>query len=125
MTDRPAIETFPAPAGCSRVRFVTDEVTSICPITDGPDVSTVLIDYLPADRCVESRSLKHYLWSFRDEHVFAESLAAEIARDVEAATGARGIRVVVTQHIRGGIVTECTSELGDPPPITTLRPRTS
>jgi len=94
----------------------------VCPITGGPDVSTVLIDYLPADRCVESRSLKHYLWSFRDEHVFAEALAAEIGRDIEAATGARGIRVVVTQHIRGCIVTECTSELGDPPPITTLRP---
>jgi 7-cyano-7-deazaguanine reductase len=125
VTDRPPIDTFPAPAGCSRVRFVTDEVTSICPITGGPDVSSVLIDYVPADRCVESRSLKHYLWSFRDEHVFAESLAADIARDIEAATGARGIRVVVTQHIRGGIVTECTSELGDPPPITTPRPRTS
>jgi 7-cyano-7-deazaguanine reductase len=125
MTARPTIETFPAPAGCSRVRFVTDEVTSVCPITGGPDVSTVLIDYVPSDRCVESRSLKHYLWSFRDEHVFAEALAADIARDVQGATGAPGVRVVVTQHIRGGIVTECTSELGDPPPITTLRPRQS
>ena len=97
----------------------------MCPVTGGPDVSSVLIDYVPADRCVESRSLKHYLWSFRDEHVFAEALAATIAGDIEAATGARGIRVVVTQHIRGGIVTECTSERGDPPTITTLRPRTS
>jgi 7-cyano-7-deazaguanine reductase len=104
---------------------VTDEVTSICPVTGGPDVSTLLIDYVPADRCVESRSLKQYLWSFRDEPVFAEALAADVARDIQDATGSRGIRVIVTQHIRGGIVTECTSELGSPAPLTTLRPTTS
>lgn len=110
------VETFPAPAGCGRVRFLTDEVTSVCPVTGQPDISSVVIDYVPTARCVESKSLKHYLWSFRDRAVFAEALAVEIAEEIMRATDARGVRVVVTQHVRGGIVTECTSELGEPAP---------
>ena len=106
------VETFPAPDGCGRVRFLTDEVTSVCPVTGQPDISSVEIDYVPASRCVESKSLKHYLWSFRDKPVFAEALSVEIANEIMRATEARGVKVVVTQHVRGGIVTECTTELG-------------
>lgn len=108
------VETFAAPAHCDRVRFTTDEVSSVCPVTGQPDISSVVIDYVPRDRCVESKSLKHYLWSFRDRPVFAEALAAEIAQEIMRATDAVGVRVVATQHVRGGIVTECTSELGTP-----------
>ena len=108
------VETFPAPDRCTRVRFTTDELQSVCPVTGQPDISTVVIDYVPAGRCVESKSLKHYLWSFRDRAVFAEALAVEIAQEIERATGATGVRVVLTQHVRGGIVTECTAELGTP-----------
>ena len=110
------VETFPAPAGCGRVRFSTDELTSVCPVTGQPDISSLVIDYVPRERCVESKSLKHYLWSFRDRPVFAEALAVEIAQEIMRATDATGVRVVVTQHVRGGIVTECTSELGTPAP---------
>lgn len=110
------VETFPAPATCHRVRFLTDEVMSVCPVTGQPDISSVVIDYVPRDRCVESKSLKHYLWSFRDRPVFAEALAAEIAAEIMRATDAVGVRVVATQHVRGGIVTECTTELGTPAP---------
>lgn len=110
------VETFPAPANCHRVRFLSDELASVCPVTGQPDVSNVIIDYVPRDRCVESKSLKLYLWSFRDRAVFAEALAAEIAQEIQRATDAIGVRVVVTQHVRGGIVTECTTELGEPAP---------
>jgi 7-cyano-7-deazaguanine reductase len=109
------VETFPAPEHCERVRFFSDEVASICPVTGQPDVTSVIIDYAPRDRCVESKSLKLYLWSFRDRAVFAEALAVEIATEIMRATEAVGVRVVATQHVRGGIVTECTSELGTPP----------
>ena len=108
------VETFPAPVNAHRVRFLTDEVASVCPVTGQPDLSSVVIDYVPRDRCVESKSLKLYLWSFRDRAVFAEALAAEIAEEIQRATDAIGVRVVVTQHVRGGIVTECTTELGEP-----------
>lgn len=99
------LETFRAPAGCDRVVFTTDEVNSICPVTDQPDISTVRIDYVPAKRCVESKSLKLYLWGFRDRKVFAEALAVEIADEVWESAQPRSVEVMVTQHARGGIVT--------------------
>ena len=105
------LECFDAPASCTRVRFTCDEVTSMCPVTGQPDFSTVVIDYEPDGRCVESKSLKLYLWSFRDKGVFAEALAAEIAAEVQRAASPRRVEVVVTQHKRGGIVTEATATL--------------
>jgi len=105
------LECFDAPPSCTRVRFTTDEVTSMCPVTGQPDFSTVEIDYEPDRRCIESKSLKLYLWSFRDRNVFAEALAAEIAAEVQRAAKPHRVKVVVTQHVRGGIVTEATAEL--------------
>ncbi|HUF99628.1 MAG TPA: preQ(1) synthase, partial [Ilumatobacter sp.] len=100
------LETFPAPTGCSRVVFTTDEVASLCPVTGQPDVSSVRIDYVPNERCVESKSLKLFLWGFRDRRVFAEQLAVDIADEVERAAQPASVEVVVTQHARGGIVTQ-------------------
>ncbi len=100
------VETFPAPAGCARVVFTTDEVNSLCPVTKQPDVSSVRIDYVPAERCIESKSLKLYLWGFRDREVFAEALAVEIADEVWNTAQPASVDVTVTQHVRGGIVTE-------------------
>jgi 7-cyano-7-deazaguanine reductase len=108
------VEAFPAPAAVSRVRFSTDEVSSVCPVTGQPDISTVVIDYEPGELCIESKSLKLYLWGFRDRPVFAEALAAEIAAEVQRSARPRAVRVVVTQRARGGIVTEATAELPGP-----------
>lgn len=83
----------------------------MCPVTGQPDFSSVEIAYEPDSLCIESKSLKLYLWSFRDRPVFAEALAAEIAAEVQRAAAPNRVRVVVTQHVRGGIVTEATSEL--------------
>jgi len=105
------LETFAAPASCTRVRFTSDELTSVCPITGQPDFSSVEIDYQPNLRCVESKSLKLYLWSFRDRPAFCEQLAADIAAEVHRAAEPLQVRVTVTQHTRGGIVTEATAEL--------------
>ena len=76
------VEVFPAPAHVTEVRFTTEELTSVCPITGQPDISAVEIDYVPGEWCVESKSLKLYLWGFRDRPVFAEALAAEIAGEI-------------------------------------------
>ena len=100
------VETFPAPAGCTKVVFSTDEVASLCPVTGQPDISSVRIEYVPAERCIESKSLKLFLWGFRDRAVFAEALAVEIADEVWDTVRPRSVDVVVTQHVRGGIVTE-------------------
>ncbi len=105
------LETFAAPATCTRVRFMSDELTSVCPITGQPDFSSIEIDYQPNLRCIESKSLKLYLWSFRDRAAFCEQLAAEIAAEVRRAADPFRVRVTITQHTRGGIVTEATAEL--------------
>ncbi len=110
-----ALECFPAPDGCTQVRFTSDELTSLCPITGQPDFSSLEIVYGPGERCVESKSLKLYLWSFRDRRAFAESLAVEIADEVDRAAAPQWVRVVIRQHVRGGIALEATAERGRAP----------
>jgi 7-cyano-7-deazaguanine reductase len=104
------LECFDAPAHVTSVRFSMDELQSLCPVTQQPDVSSLVIEYRPDRRCVESKSLKLYLWSFRDRQVFCEGLAAEIAGEVVRAADPHEVRVTVTQHARGGIVTSATAE---------------
>ena len=104
------VETFPAPAGCTRVVFETDEVTSLCPVTGQPDISSIRIDYVPDQRCIESKSLKLYLWGFRNREVFAEALAVEIATEVRDTVAPQSVHVTVLQHARGGITTETHAE---------------
>ena len=105
------LETFDAPPTCTRVRFTSDELTSLCPLTGQPDFNTIEIDYEPRTKCIESKSLKLYLWSFRDKKAFVEQLAAEIASEVHDAAQPARVRVTITQHTRGGIVTEATAEV--------------
>lgn len=105
------VECFPAPVGCSIVRFRTDELTSVCPVTQQPDLSSLTIEYVPAERCIESKSLKLYLWSFRDRAVFAESLAVEIATEVMETAQPERVTVTLTQRPRGGIELETIAEL--------------
>jgi 7-cyano-7-deazaguanine reductase len=103
------VECFPAPEHVSEVRFSTEEVVSVCPVTGQPDLSSVVIEYRPRSLCVESKSLKLYLWSFRDRPVFCEALAAEIASEFVRAADPDEVRVTVTQRPRGGITTQATS----------------
>ena len=105
------VEVFPAPANLSSVRFESSELQSFCPVTGQPDISDVVIEYVPDAHCIESKSLKLYLWGFRERAVFAEALAAEIAGEVMATAKPKHVRVVLTQHPRGGITITATSEL--------------
>lgn len=79
------------------------EFTSLCPRTGQPDFGSVLIEYAPRGRCLESRALKYYLWSYRDEGAFCEALAARIADDVVYAIEPADLRVEVRQSVRGDI----------------------
>ena len=108
-------EAIPA-ADVQRVRLRALEFTSLCPKTGQPDFGRVTIDYRPRDRCLESKALKFYLWSFRDEGEFCETLAARIADDVVFAIDPRWVRVEVEQNVRGGIELVATAERGEPAP---------
>ena len=105
------VEVFPAPAHVTSVRLASDEVSSVCPVTSQPDLSTVEIEYVPDRWCVETKSLKLYLWRFRQRPVFAEALAAEIAAEIMGSAEPRRVKVILTQRPRGGIVVSATAEL--------------
>src|SRR5438309_4694185 len=104
-------EAFPAP-NTQRVALTATEFTSICPRTGQPDFGSVEIEYQPEERCLESKALKYYLWAFRDEGAFCESLAARIADDVVYAIAPRALRVRVHQHVRGGIALGAEAQRG-------------
>lgn len=103
------LECFPAPADCTHVRLTSDEVTSLCPVTSQPDFSSIEIAYEPDALCIESKSLKLYLWSFRSRAVFAEQLAHEIPTEVARAATPVSAKVMVRQRQRGGVTIEATA----------------
>jgi len=105
------VEVFPAPAHVTSVRFTNDELNSMCPVTQQPDLSTVIIEYVPDQWCVESKSLKLYLWGFRERAVFAEALSAEIAAEIMQSAQPRSVKVTLTQRPRGGIEVQAVAEL--------------
>ena len=103
------LDTFPYPIGVQEVTLTSDEVSALCPVTGQPDWYTVAIGYVPRERCIESKSLKLYLQSFRDQGIFAEAFAARIANDVAEATAPATCQVTVKQKARGGITIEATA----------------
>ena len=105
------VEVFPAPQHVTTVRFTTDELQSMCPVTNQPDLSHVVIEYVPQQWCVESKSLKRYLWGFRDRAVFAEALTAEIAAEIMATAQPHEVTVTLTQRPRGGIEVQAVAHL--------------
>ena len=99
------LETFPAPKSVTVVKFFTDELTSICPITGQPDFGELTIEYEPNKLCLESKSLKLYLWTFREEGHFCEALASEITQKIFDTLKPKWVRVTNEQSKRGGIET--------------------
>jgi len=107
------LEVFPAPAHVRRVVLESDEVTSLCPVTGQPDWETVRIEFEPEALCVESKSLKLYFWSLREEGAFCEELSSRIATDIYEACKPRWVTVTVTQKPRGGITIASTASYPD------------
>jgi 7-cyano-7-deazaguanine reductase len=94
-------------------RFTTHEFTSLCPITGQPDFATIVIDYIPKDKLVESKSLKLYLASYRNVGGFHEECINRIANRLFEAAEPRYMRVVGFFRARGGISIDVFVELGD------------
>ena len=112
MTTRPsaALDTFPnpRPARGYTIHFECPEFTCLCPLTGQPDFATILNDYVPDALCVELKSLKLYLWSFRDQGTFHEAVTNQICDDLVAALAPRRITVTGKFWVRGGITTTVT-----------------
>jgi 7-cyano-7-deazaguanine reductase len=85
------------------VEFTTNELTANCPITGQPDFYELKLGYRPRESLIESKSLKLYLWGFRDRGIFAEDLAATLLEDLVAACDPAEMTVDLTQQVRGGL----------------------
>jgi 7-cyano-7-deazaguanine reductase len=101
------LETFENPAAHRdfEIRFECPEFTCLCPLTGQPDFATIRIAYTPDEQCVELKSLKLYLWSYRDEGAFHEAVTNQILDDIVAAISPRKLTVIGDFWVRGGIET--------------------
>ena len=106
------LETFPNanPERDYLIQFECPEFTCLCPKTGQPDFATIRIDYMPNKLCVELKSLKLYLWSYRNEGTFHEAVTNKILDDLVQATKPRRMKVVGDFFVRGGIHTVVTAE---------------
>ena len=107
MPSRPqkTLETFPnpEPGRDYEIRFTCPEFTCVCPRTGQPDFATIRIVYVPDRTCVELKSLKLYLWSYRDEGHFHEAVTNRILDDLVAAVSPRRMEIEGDFNVRGGI----------------------
>ncbi|MBI2870156.1 MAG: NADPH-dependent 7-cyano-7-deazaguanine reductase QueF [Candidatus Omnitrophica bacterium] len=118
-----ALETFPnpKPERDYEISFEAPEFTCICPRTSQPDFATIRIRYVPDKLCVELKSLKLYLWSFRDEGHFHEAVTNQILDDLVKAVWPRRMEVVGDFFVRGGIHSVVTTRYGEEDSSPSLR----
>jgi 7-cyano-7-deazaguanine reductase len=110
------LETFPNPTPRRdyRIHMEIPEFTCLCPKTGQPDFATLVLDYVPDKLCVELRSLKLYIWSYRNEGAFHEAVTNAILDDLAAATKPRFMRLTAHFYVRGGIFTTVVAEHAKP-----------
>ena len=102
------------------IRIRMPEFTCLCPKTGQPDFAELLLEYVPDRKCVELKSLKLYIWSFREEGAFHEAVTNRMLADLAEATAPRFMRLTADFKVRGGIYTKVIAEHRDPawePPV--------
>ena len=106
------LETFdnPMPERDYTIRIDMPEFTCLCPKTGQPDFATLHLEYIADEKCVELKSLKMYIWSFRDEGAFHEKVTNTILSDLVTATEPRFMRLTAKFNVRGGIYTSVVAE---------------
>jgi 7-cyano-7-deazaguanine reductase len=106
------LETFenPQPARDYTIRISLPEFTCLCPKTGQPDFATLELEYVPEMSCIELKSLKMYIWSFRDEGAFHEAVTNQILEDLVAACAPRFMRLSAEFNVRGGVYTSVIAE---------------
>ena len=121
------LETFPnpSPERDYTIRMRIPEFTCLCPKTGQPDFATLHLEYVPDGKCVELKSLKLYIWSFRNEGAFHEAVTNRIVDDLVRLLEPRFIRLRAEFNVRGGIYTSVVAEHKQPrwrPPGTVVLP---
>ena len=109
--DAAALEIFPYAGPEQEIVTETREFSAVCPYSGLPDFATLTVKYVPSDRCVELKSLKYYVISFRTVGIFQEHATARIAEDLFRLLGPRRLVVTTRYNVRGGFETTCTVTL--------------
>jgi 7-cyano-7-deazaguanine reductase len=106
------LETFPnpAPERDYTIRIRVPEFTCLCPKTGQPDFAELTLEYIPDGLCVELKSLKLYVWAYRDQGAFHEAVTNSIVADLVAAISPRFMRLTADFNVRGGIYTTVVAE---------------
>lgn len=106
------LETFdnPNPSRDFHIHMEIPEFTCLCPKTGQPDFATIILDYIPDHHCVELKSLKLYMWSFRDEGCFHEAVTNRMLDDLVAVTQPKFMRITAKFYVRGGVFTNVVAE---------------
>jgi 7-cyano-7-deazaguanine reductase len=114
MPSRPSkrLQTFrnPSPQRDYRIQMTLPEFTCLCPLTGQPDFATLELEYVPDRLCVELKSLKLYVWSYRNAGAFHEAVTNRILEDLVRATKPRYMRLTARFNVRGGIATSVVAE---------------
>jgi 7-cyano-7-deazaguanine reductase len=110
------LETFPNPSveRDYTIRMTVPEFTCLCPKTGQPDFANLEVEYVPDAKCVELKSLKLYIWSYRDQGAFHEAVTNRILDDLVACLNPRFIRITARFNVRGGIYTHVIAEHRQP-----------
>ena len=106
------LEIFPnpAPARDYHIHMEIPEFTCLCPKTGQPDFATLVLDYIPDRTCIELKSLKLYVWSYRNDEAFHEAVTNRIVDDLTAVLKPRYLRLTAKFYVRGGIFTNVVAE---------------
>jgi 7-cyano-7-deazaguanine reductase len=108
------LETFGYSGPEQEIVTETDEFSAVCPYSGLPDFAKLTITYMPSDKCIELKSLKYYVTSYRSVGIFQEHATAKIAEDLQKVLAAKWIEVRTRYNVRGGFLTTCTVRLPRP-----------
>lgn len=110
--DVAVLETFPYQGPTQEIVTTTDEFSAVCPFSGLPDQATLTLRYVPSDCCIELKSLKYYVMSYRNVGIFQEHATARLAEDLQRVLQAQSLTVTTKYNVRGGFLTECRVTLG-------------
>ena len=109
--DVAVLETFPYEGPAQEIVTSTDEFSAVCPYSGLPDFATLTVTYVPGTSCIELKSLKYYVTSYRNVGIFQEHATAKIAEDLFKVLSPARLTVETVYNVRGGFLTTCTVSL--------------
>ncbi len=111
--DAAVLETFSYAGPEQEIVTTTREFSAVCPFSGLPDIADLTLRYIPSNACIELKSLKYYIMSFRNVGIFQEHATARVAEDLQRVLHARSLTVTTTYNVRGGFETTCSVTLSE------------